>query len=76
MKVLPCTLHKKMQSSAVTERKHDYDYNSTTDPACDEGAVPGSSDHADQRRDDVKSSTNGSADEILQREERVNALSL
>lgn len=38
--------------------------NQTKHPACNEGAVASSSDHADQRRDDVKSSTNGSADEI------------
>lgn len=42
-------------------------YYSMTDPACNEGAVPSSPDHADQRRDDVQSSTDGSADEILQR---------
>lgn len=49
------------------KKKLDRVSDSMTDPASNERAIPGSSDHTDQRRDEVNSGTNGSADEILRR---------
>lgn len=43
----------------------------STDPACDASAVPGSSNHGDQRRYDVKGSTNPGAEEVLHRRRNV-----